>query len=486
MNLLLIAIFWALAIWAFSSRRPVLLYLFFASMPFGAFAVVPPELTAGLTFTATPIVTVLIIIRAAFSRGGPAFFTNSAVRIERLGLLFLFWLLALLATIFMPRIFEGDIMVVPIRGVLSETTALGPTPQNLSTMIYMSISIFAVFAFAYILRSRADRQTALVALCFGATITVLTGLVDYMTLFLPIEPLLEPLRTATYALATDVELLGSKRVVGLMPEASTFGGLCLAFLSALVFFRRTFESDRMRKVYVPIIIAALLICCYISTSSGTYVGLGVLAVVVLAEAMFRALSSGRTRHLYRQDLLGELAIVGGLIALVGVLVIAFPHVTEPVYEMFDRMVLQKTGSSSFEERGMWRTVAYESIFSSYGLGVGLGGTRASSSLVSIFSATGIIGGVLFYSFVLLTLLRRSRHLDWEGQFIVVAVRCSFIPPFVMGLVVGGAEFGPLDAFSFGIVTAVVFSKSNRLAKQQAGGPLADPPTPRRLTQLPQA
>lgn len=470
MNFLLVAIFWALAIWAVSSRRPVLLYLFFASMPFGAFAVVPPQLTGGLTFTATPIVTLLIIMRAGFSRGGISFFTNSAVRIERLGLLFLFWLVALMATIFMPRIFQGEVLIVPLRGILGETSALGPTPQNLSQMVYMSISVFAVFAFAQILRTQVDRQIALKALCFGGFITVLTGLVDYLTLFLPIEPILEPFRTATYSLATNIELLGSKRVVGLMPEASAFGGLCLALLCTLVFFRRAFASAQMRNIYAPIVIAALLACCYLSTSSGTYLGLGVLLVVVLAEAALRAFSSGQTRHLYRQDLLGELAVVGSLIALMGLIIIAFPQVTEPVYALIDRMVLQKTESASFEERGMWRTVAFESIYSTYGLGVGLGGTRASSSLVSIFSATGIIGGLLYYSFVLLTLLRRSKNLNWEGQFIVAAFRFSFIPTFMMSLMVGGADFGPLDAFGFGIVTAVVFSKGSQLAKRRPGVP----------------
>ncbi len=457
MTFLPVALFWLLAIAAFTNRGPMLLYMFFGTMAFGAFAVVPPAFTAGLTFTATPIVTLLIIARALLTRGGGDHFVTSAFRLNRMAMLFLFWLVAIMATIFMPRIFEEQVLVVPLRGEVGVTSLLHPTAQNVSQMVYLSISILAAFSFARILRSRADRQSALQALCLGGAIAAFTGLIDFSTQFLPIEPLLAPFRTATYALATNIEVLGAKRVVGLMPEASAFGGMCLALTSALVFYRRAISDARVRNVYAPMVIAALLACCWLSKSSGTYLGLGVLVAVMGAEAFLRAFSGGRTRQLYRQDLIGELSVVFGLFAVVVIMAIAQPQVLEPVYDLIDRMVLQKTESASYEERGMWRTVALESIAATGGLGVGLGGTRSSSSLVAIFSSTGLLGGLLYYGFVLQTLLRKSSFMDWEGQFILAAFRFSFIPSFVVSLMVGGADFGPMIAFGFGIVTATTFS-----------------------------
>jgi len=467
-----VVLFWLLAIWAVVSRGPVLLYVFFSSMAFSAFAVVPTTMTGGLTFSAAPIIALLIVGRSLFSRGGPDYFLTSALRINRMGLLFLFWVVAVLVTIFMPRIFADEVMVVPLRGDVGIASSLRPSAQNLSQIIYVSISILTAFAFSRILRSQADRQAALKALCFGGLITGLTGLVDFATQFVPIEPFLAPFRTASYALATNIEVLGSKRVVGLMPEASAFGGLCLGLLSALIFFRRAIANARIRNIYAPLVIALLLLCCWLAKSSGTYLGMAVLAVVMAAEAFLRAFSRGKARQLYRQDLIGELAIVFGLLAVVVAIAIVRPAVMEPLFEVIDRMVLQKTESASYEERGMWRRVAMESIAATNGLGVGLGGTRASSSMVAIFSSTGLLGGVLYYSFLLQTLMRRSVHMDWEGQFILAAFRFSFLPTFVVSLMVGGSDFGLLLAFGFGIVTATCFSPANiaaRRAKRKRSG-----------------
>lgn len=486
MTFLPVALFWILAVLAVMSRGPILLYMFFGSMAFGAFAVVPPGFTGGLTFTATPIVSLLIIGRAFLTSGGPDFLITSALRINRMALLFLFWVVAVLATIFMPRIFAGEVLVVPLRGEVGVTSLLQPSAQNVSQIVYLSIAILSAFAFARILRSRVDRQHAIKAMCFGGAVVGFTGLIDFATQYMPIEPLLTPFRTATYALATNVEVLGGKRVVGLMPEASAYGGLCLGLVSGLVFYRRAIANARVRNVYAPLVIGLLLLCCWLSKSSGTYLGLAILALVIAAEAFLRAFSAGRTQQLYRQDLIGELAIVFGLFIMVMAITIIRPEVIDPIYALIDRMVLQKSETASYEERGMWRAVAMESIFSTGGLGVGLGGTRASSSLVAIFSSTGLLGGLLYFGFVLQTLLRRSAHMDWEGQFILAAFRFSFIPAFVVSLMVGGAIIlTPLQAFGFGIVTATCYSTANIAARRARGKrrkplppvPMGDDPQP---------
>lgn len=468
MTLVPIAIFWLLAIWGVFSSRPVLFYLFFATMAFGSTAVIPTQLTAGLTFTGTPIVMLLLTARAYLSRDGLQFFLTSALRVNRMGLLFLFWLVAILTTIFMPKIFANDVLVIEIRDVVAGAVPLRATPQNITQLVYLSISIMAAFTFAKILRSRVDRQYALQAMVFGGAVVVGTGLVDWAAHLAGAQWVLEPFRTASYALITELEVMGSKRVVGLMPEASSYGGLCLGFLSMLIFFRRAIVDPNTRNIYAPVVIAGLLGCLYLSTSSGAYLGLGVLVIVTTAEALLRAFSTGKSGKLYRQDLLGEATVVLAIVVVLGITFLLRPAVLEPVFALVDRMVLQKADSGSFEERGMWRTVALDALWATNGLGVGLGSTRASSSLVAIFSNTGILGGLLYYGFVLQTMLRKASHLNWEGQVIVSAFRFSFIPPFVVGMMVGGTDFGGLGAFGFGIVVAVLFSRSGMAARAAAG------------------
>lgn len=472
MNFLPIAIFWVLAIWGVASRRPVLIYLFFATMPFGAFAVIPTSLTGGLTFTATPLIMLIIILRTFLQQQGPARVLGLALNPQRLMLLFLFWLVAAVTTVFMPRLFENAVMVVPIRGILSETAPLRPTAQNLSQFAYLTISVFGVFAFAQILQSAAARQHAFKAMCLGGAITAMTGFLDYASQFLPFDPVLAPFRTASYALATDVEVLGVKRVVGLMPEASAFGGLCLAFMGALYFYRRAVFDETIRNVCTPVVLGLLAVCAWLSTSSGTYVGLFLLLVVAAIEWLLRANVSGKAYAIYRQGLGGELSVVVALVMTVAALLIVWPQIFDPVYSLIDRMVLNKSASDSYAERGMWRSVALASLFETYGFGVGLGGTRASSSMVAIFSGAGIIGGTLYYAFVLQSLLRPTLGAPVETQLIVSAFRFSFIPTFVVTLMVGDADFGGMTAFGFGITTALAIGNSRRAERYLRPPPMS--------------
>ena len=119
-----IVLFWTLALHGLFSRKPMLVYLFFATMPVGAFAVIPTSLTGGLTFTPTPVIALLLIARTFSDRDGPAAFLALALLPHRLMLLTLFWAAAAVTTLFMPRLFAGKVMVVPIRGIVSAAAPL--------------------------------------------------------------------------------------------------------------------------------------------------------------------------------------------------------------------------------------------------------------------------------------------------------------------------------------------------------------------------
>ena len=460
-DLLPIAAFWSLALWGVASRKPVLIYLFFATLPFGAFAAVPPFLTGGLTFTPTPLVTVLIVLRTFCKPQGPAEILSLALAPHRLMLLFLFWLVAGVTTFFMPRLFENAVMIVPIRGILSDTAPLRPTLQNLSQFAYLTIAVFSVFAFAVSLQSAAIRQHALRALCLGGAMTAATGLLDHASRYLPLDPLLAPFRTATYALVTDVEVLGSRRVTGLMPEASAYGGICLALMAGLYFYRRAIFDGTLRNVWVPMIFALLTLCAWLSTSSGTYVGIALLLGVAGLEWLVRANADSRRFAIYRRGLGGELSVLIALLVGVSLLLIVRPEVLAPVFELIDRMVLQKTASNSFAERGMWRAVAWDSVLATHGFGVGIGSTRASSSFVAILSGAGLVGGALYYGFALQSLLRPTAGTPIESQLLISGFRFSFVPSFVVTLMVGDADFGGMTAFGFGLVTALSITNARR-------------------------
>ena len=472
-----IAIFWSLAAFCLFQKKHALMYLFFASMPFGSFAVIPTEVTGGLTPTPTPIVPLLPIARQLGGAMGIAQTLEDALRSSGLLLLFLFWLVAGVTTAFMPRFFASSVVVVPVRaGGLSDTTVLAPTTQNLSQFVYVSISVFAIFTFARMLREPAMRRHVLAALCLGATVTVVTGVLDLASQYVPIKPALELFRTASYALLTDVEILDVKRVVGLMPEASSFGTVALAFLASMYFFRRAMPAGFVRQRMVPVLMALLLGLIGLSTSSAAYLGLGLFGAAVAADWCCRAMAPAHERHL-RRGLATEFWLAAGAVCAVFLVIVAAPHVLAPIYEMIDLMVLQKSTTDSYEERNMWTQVSLQALRATDGLGVGLGSTRASNFAVALFSNAGVFAATCYALFVLQALvLRRAPRHDAQGRALLSAVRWSYLPPFFTSLMIGTTpDFGLFNAFLFGFAVAITYKPVRQAAQVAAAAPRI--PTP---------
>ncbi|GFE77416.1 hypothetical protein [Novosphingobium sp. TCA1] len=461
MNALPIVLFWTLALWAMASRPHIALYLFFATMPFGACAAIPTNATGGLTLVATPIMALILIGKAFLTRGVPAAFLTLALRPDRLFCLFAFWIVASVTTLFMPRLFMGDILVVPVRGVLSTPSPLQPTTQNISQWVYMTISVFTVFAMTRLLQSPAMRQHALQAICLGAAVLVLTGIVDFASQYVPIGRFLAPFRTASYALATDVEVLGSKRVVGLMPEASAFGNYCLGFLCALHFYRRAIIDHKLRDCLCPVLLLLLILLCWQSKSSATYIGLAMFFGMAGFEWLLRANMEQSSTALFKRGLLGELSLLVIVLVTITLALLFRPGLLDPILAMIDRMVLQKTSSLSYEERGMWRSIALSSLFASNGIGIGLGSTRSSSSIIAVLSASGILGATLFYAFAAQSFFRSPRYKTLESQIILSAFRYSYVPMIVVSLMIADANFEPLTGFGFAITAALHITLSRR-------------------------
>ena len=103
---------------------------------------------------------------------------------------------------------------------------------------------------------------------------------------------------------------------------------------------------------------------------------------------------------------------------------------------------------------MWTAVSFNALIATWGLGVGMGGTRASNGLVAVFSNTGIAGGLLYYSFLIQTYLRRAAPGDQEAAVILTAVRFYMPPVLIMGILAGtSADFGVMNACIYALAAA---------------------------------
>lgn len=446
--------FWVLALWGFAGpgcRRLVTLHLIL--LPFGSLAVLPVAASGGLALTPAPMLGVLLWLRCAVSRGGLAGMARLAMAPRGMLLLAAYAAVALVATVFLPRIFAGAI-VMPYRGEVLAPMPLAPSAQNVSQLAYLLTSILVAFAYARVLGRPAERQHALRALVLGGAVAVVTGLLDLATSVLPVAPLLEPFRTASYALHVTHAIMGTKRVVGLMPEAAAYGLLCVGYLSLLYFLRRALPDGWLRRRGVPALLAALLACIALSTSTAAYAALAVLGGAAVAEWGWRSAALKR-RAPGRRGLAPEAwAAIGALSGLAAIFVL-LPHLLDPAAAILEATVVEKAASASFAERSVWTEVSWRAFLATGGLGLGVGSTRASTSVVGVFAATGVLGGCLYYGFLLRTMTRRALGGDPEARLLLGGVRWAWVAPFAGSLLTGiSADFGPFLAFLFGVGAAV--------------------------------
>ncbi|ALN72849.1 hypothetical protein [Aureimonas sp. AU20] len=452
MAALVLLVFWLLVSIAFVRGVPALVTLFFCAIPFGSLAAVPPALTAGLTFTPLPIVAALLSLRILMAPGQTGFLLHLMLRPRSQAFLFLFLLVCILTTLIMPRLFAGEILVVPVRAIEGPLAPLYPSTQNVSQLAYLTISIVTALTVSVGLRDARSRSLLPRAILMGCLVTIGTGILDFANSFVPLDALLDAFRTATYALLVDAEVLGARRVVGLMPEASAFGSTCVVLLALLFFARRAFSpGDPLRVLALPAC-AILAVFAVLSSSSAAYAGLGIFMGAVGLEWLWRLVrfDPGTMDHLTVEAIVALLAVV-----VVVALVLFQPALIDRIGFVLDDILVSKTTSSSFEERSMWTRTAWEALGSSWGLGIGVGSARASNFWVALASNTGYLGAFLFAAFVICCYLRRRPLGDKQGAALLTSGRWALLPTFLIGILIGTSpDFGPITAMTLGMMLAV--------------------------------
>jgi hypothetical protein len=291
---------------------------------------------------------------------------------------------AVAGAVLFPRLFLGETTVlVSIPGGVKELP-LAPTSANVTQTGYFVLAALTYFAFAVSLVEKGQLEVVRRGFLAWATIHASLGAIDLAGKLMGAGDLLEPVRTATYAYLVEVEEAGFWRIAGGFSEASAFGGVTL---SCLAFSFAYWRTSRSRPVLL--LTLALLALLLLSTSSTAYAG---FAVVACAAAAWMALSALRGRF-SRQDLL-VLAFVWMAVIVVLSLYLLDDRLFDPLVRLFDAVVLNKSASGSAEERLYWNVQSLQAFLDTFGLGVGLGSSRASSWPVAVVSQLGMVGALL--------------------------------------------------------------------------------------------
>jgi hypothetical protein len=313
--------------------------------------------------------------------------------------------------VFFPRLFEGVAQTMIVERSVGGLSMISLQPlhfsaNNITQMVYAvgGLICFA-FTFAFFRRTAAP-SIFVTAVLIVSIVNLCFAVLDVVTYFSHTEYLLDFVHTANYALLTNNEKGGLKRISGSFPETSAFADFTLVLFGITA----SLWLDRVRSRLTGIVALLSLLALVLSTSATALVGLGaVLPVLVVRSiaASRREPGAGRPMFLF------ALAVAVPMIVLFVPLFL--PDVGDSLSEFFNEVVLSKADSDSGRERFMWNAMAYESFLDTSGLGAGLGSARASSYVLVLLSNVGIEGAILFAIFLALILFSNSRTRPWVSQ-----------------------------------------------------------------------
>ncbi len=445
------------------SSGPAALYAISVGGAFMSLQMLPGE-GSGLNLLPQIVFAAVLIGKVALARGNLLRAAEAAVDPAQLGLFTAFVIYSILTALLLPRAFAGIVEVIPIAGAdLTGASLLAPRSGNLTQTAYMLVSYLTAVAFAVIGSRRDVRRHYLLALLVGGAALIITGVVDLVCNRAGLSALLDPFRTASYTLLTDVEAAGTKRVVGFTPEASAFGGLCVSAASAILFLRPLYREGVPRLAATAVLLG-LLTMGVLSTSATAYVGCGVLACVYLFDLTRRFLD----RRAFGRDILGWEITLLAVVALVAFAVaVLVPERLAPLVDLFDKVILQKSASYSYYQRSMWTQIGWQAFLDTGGLGAGLGSLRTSSWVISILGSTGIFGGLLLLGFFLQKLLQRTSRLSREDAAFASALKLSLLPYLAMNQFGGMIpDISVAAAISLGFLSSVPIESQHRIRGRQ--------------------
>ncbi len=432
-----------------------MIYIFFAMQSFGTVALVPPGLLGGVTVTPEWVALMALAIKVVMSRPNLTQALLPLTDMRRFGLLFLATLYAIFSAIFMPLLFRG-VPVIPMR-MSNAAYPLGPQVANFTQTFYFVLTTLAALTFYYLFADPRQKKHIFNGILLGGMIAILTGLADmvvpghFLALF----------RTAGYAILAGGDLGAGKRVAGLMSEASAYGSLCIGFAGALFFLRGAYAYRTVRTMVAPVVSLLLIVMIALSTSSGGYVGVAVLLCAMAAYSISQA-GSGKP------DGLGGLSLFA-LAGLFGLMVAALsPDSFSRPIAMVDQMVFQKHLTTSYVERSYWNQVSLEAARLTFGLGTGLGSTRASSWVVAVLGNIGVVGAGLILAFIGKIFLSRPTYPGPRGVSVARGAKFALIPLLTVQSLSGtSVGFGLTAACLCGLVGAECWSARSPVFRRKA-------------------
>ena len=422
-------------------------YLLFGCISLEMLAVIPTG-EGGISLTATWVSAALFSLRV-FYRSGFSAVAKILLQPAFFLVLTLSAIYGALSAIIMPRLFNGNILIFLVRLTqqVQYKVPLHPTNSNFTQVFYYFLSV-ALTVSSFIVCSDPDRRRKFFkAFIFGAAVAVLTGALDMVASGFGLTAMLKPFRNATYGLAAEDAVWGMRRVVGLTPEASTYAGLCVSFLTVLALApspSKYFSDSFLSRAALCLLLA---VGVWVSTSSSGYLALAALGVILAGWIIVDVINGRRAGFLQIYIGLFAVTVLVGLAAFRS-------ELTDFAAKLIDTLIVHKTSSTSYLERNSWNQNCYEAFINSFGLGVGLGSARGSGYIPSVLANLGLPGTACLVTFYAQMLLGRAQQP--ADRKLLLSLKFAGLAGMVLPILSGtSANFGISEAVIFGALIALI-------------------------------
>jgi hypothetical protein len=310
-----------------------------------------------------------------------------------------FWLLCttlygVIGAFVFPRILAGVTFVNAIGisdyGLSYDTIPLGSTSGNFTQSVYFCGDLMCfLICYAYA-RTPVGFYVIFRALIYYSIGNILFAVLDIVTFWTGTAYLLDFIRNSTYVLQADTVVLGLKRINGSFTEASAFAGVTLGVIG---FVGRLWLFGIMPLITFPIALISLLLLVF-STSTTAYAALPFLILYLYFGSIWSAVHGRAT-----SSSLG-FVLISPLTFIVLIILIGFSSsMVGSISDFLDVVIFNKAASQSGVERGILNDVALTNFFETFGLGTGIGSSRASSFAIAVLANLGAFGAVTYCLFL---------------------------------------------------------------------------------------
>lgn len=436
------------------------LWVFFALLPFGAAAAFNLPALGGATIGLADLGAVALFSSVLLTRDALGRLVGT-MRFGQPGFwILLLWLVCVISALFFPRLFAGHTDVFSISRVDGANSIslrpLKPGSGNISQAFRMSLGILTFLALATALRHRPQAERVILAVSTATVIHFILGWLDVLTFSLGLKELLEPIRTANYAMLVDHRMVGLKRMIGGFPEASSFGSFSLGLFGFwFVFWLRNPYTHRAGWMMLLTLVVLLR-----STSSSAYLGLVLFMLLLGTLILFRSAWTSPSRRSVTVS-----AILAVITCLSLILLFGAYELSPDVAQFFNRALFEKAESSSGVERMMWNTYALKNFFDTWMIGAGVGSIRASNWLVACLGSIGLLGTLVYLLFLGSVARVRTSRPDPLTSAVVTGAKAACLALLVIAMLIKSTP--DLEIFYFALAgLAVGLARGNQLGKSQ--------------------